>query len=104
VVPLLHFDTFAWPAACLIPTALRMPPASAPPRSLSAWRRGSGLARIRAMSSRRKRISPVLSFAQAFLGQCCDGVSSHSHVLQNDAIFTNQEGYRGGVGSIRLGQ
>ena len=68
VVPLLHFDTFAWPAACLIPTALRMPPANAPLRSLSAWRRGNGLARMRATSSRRKLIFPVLSFARTFLG------------------------------------
>ena len=104
VVPLLHFDRFDWPAACLMPTALRMPPASAPPRSLSAWRRGNGLARIRAMSSRRKCTFPVLSSAQTFLGQCCDGVRSHSHVLQDHAIFTNQEGYGGSEDPVFLRQ
>ncbi|MGA2591509.1 MAG: hypothetical protein ABSH32_16435 [Bryobacteraceae bacterium] len=91
VVPLLHFGTLSWPAACLIPTALSIPTASAPLRSFRAWRRGNGLASMRAMSSRRKRIFPVLSFAQAFMGQCCDGVGSDRYILQNNAIFTNQK-------------
>jgi hypothetical protein len=103
-VPLGHFGTVSWPAASLIPTALRMPPASAPLRSLRAWRRGNGLASMRAMSSRRKRTFPVLSFAQAFMGQCCDGVGSHSYILQNNAIFTNQEGYGGSEDPVFLRQ
>jgi hypothetical protein len=50
-------------AAGLTPSAARIPPARAPLTSLSAWRRGIGLARIRATLSSKDCISMFLSLA-----------------------------------------
>jgi len=62
-VPILHFVALLCAAAGFTPKAPRTPPANAPPTSLSAWRRGSGLARIRATSSKTDCTFPILSFA-----------------------------------------
>ena len=83
-VPPLHFCCpagLAWPAAGLTPIALRIPPASAPPSSLIACRRGCGLASRRAMSSRRNRIFPVLSVPADTTCRCYRVVGRKSIVL-----------------------
>jgi hypothetical protein len=55
-VPLAQPEEFAGvcAGAGLIPNAARMPPATVPLSSLSARRRGAGVARMRAISSKRE--------------------------------------------------